>query len=70
MTTAKNQSTLQTDVYFLLSSAFILMILQTVLRLILLARNHELATQIPMTDLCASFLIGMRFDLIITVYAI
>lgn len=70
MTTAKNQSTLQTDVYFLLSSAFILMILQTVLRLILLARNHELATQVPMTDLCASFLIGMRFDLIITVYAV
>jgi len=70
MNSDRRRSALKTDSYFILSSALVLMLLQTLLRAALLLRNNELATQVPSSDLAMAFLVGLRFDLIITVYAL
>ncbi|WP_289284054.1 MULTISPECIES: LTA synthase family protein [unclassified Methylophaga] len=67
---SKYKNNLFFDLYFIFSSAFILMLLQTLLRGVLLWRNNDLAASIPSHDLIHAFLTGLRFDLIVTVYAL
>ncbi|HEC73017.1 MAG TPA: DUF229 domain-containing protein [Methylophaga aminisulfidivorans] len=65
----KQNHPIANDSYFLFSSALILLILQSLLRVVLYWRNADLAVGIPSTDILNAFLTGIRFDLIITVYA-
>ena len=67
---SKYKNNLFFDLYFIFSSAFILMLLQTLLRGVLLWRNNDLAASIPSDDLIHAFLTGLRFDLIVTVYVL
>ncbi len=64
-----NSSSVKSDLIFLASSAFLLMALQTLLRGLLLWRNQELAAVIPDSVMFNAFLIGLRFDLLMTAYA-
>ena len=65
-----DNNSLFSDLYFIFSSAFILMLLQTLLRAILLWRNNDLSAAIPNHDLIQAFITGLRFDLIVTVYVL
>ncbi len=56
------------DIRFLALSALLLLVLQTLLRGILLARNPELAATAASSDLFQAFIVGLRFDLIVTSY--
>lgn len=67
---SKIKNHLVSDLYFILSSAGILMLLQTVLRGVLLWRNNDLSSNIPSQDLIHAFITGLRFDLIVTVYVL
>jgi phosphoglycerol transferase MdoB-like AlkP superfamily enzyme len=58
------------DTGFIAWSAVLLLLLQALLRAVLLARNLDLATGVATADLARAFLVGLRFDLIITSYAI
>ena len=67
---SKYKNNLFFDLYFIFSSAFILMLLQTLLRGVLLWRNNDLSASIPSQDLIHAFITGLRFDLIVTVYVL
>lgn len=54
------------DVLFLLGYALAYLGVTALLRAILMYMNMDLAEQIPATDLASGFLVGLRFDLIIT----
>ena len=56
------------DAVFLLGIVVIILIALSCLRGILLFRNYELSTSATSTELLNAFLIGIRFDLIITTY--
>ena len=56
------------DSLFLLGTVTIILFALSCLRGILLFRNYELATSATGTELLNAFLIGIRFDLIITTY--
>ncbi len=58
------------DIGFIALGALVLLLLQALLRTILLARNPELAATATNADLARAFLVGLRFDLIITSYII
>ncbi|HFD12137.1 MAG TPA: alkaline phosphatase family protein [Crenotrichaceae bacterium] len=58
----------QSDLLFILNTAIHLIILQTVLRGFLLWRNIDLVPTIPYSEIIESFVIGSKFDLIITTY--
>ncbi|WP_457674323.1 LTA synthase family protein [Thiolapillus sp.] len=58
------------DIGFIALGALVLLLLQALLRAILLARNPELAATATNADLARAFLVGLRFDLIITSYII
>jgi phosphoglycerol transferase MdoB-like AlkP superfamily enzyme len=53
------------DLLFIIACAALLLGLLGLLRLLLLATNRELATTIPAAALGRSFLIGIRFDMIV-----
>ncbi len=59
---------LGSDSLFLLNIALFSLFTFTILRLFLLIRNSELLEGIPVSDILKSFLIGIRFDLIIVSY--
>ncbi|MFW5444097.1 MAG: LTA synthase family protein [Methylococcaceae bacterium] len=59
---------IKADLLFLISSTIYLLVLQALLRILLLWRNSELSTAIPNSELANSFLVGLRFDLIMTSY--
>jgi phosphoglycerol transferase MdoB-like AlkP superfamily enzyme len=54
------------DVLFLSGYALAYLCLMAVMRAILLYANLELAAQVPLADLGRTFLVGLRFDLVIT----
>lgn len=56
------------DIQFLLLSTLTFLLLFSVLRGLLLWRNRNLADAIPFIDLLQAFLIGIRFDLVVTCY--
>ncbi len=70
MRTTRSVRPFLADIGFIASSALLLMLLQTVLRGILLARNADLAATASTDDLVGAFLVGLRFDLIITSYMV
>ncbi len=70
MRTTRSARPFLADIGFIASSALLLMLLQTVLRGILLARNADLAATASTDDLVGAFLVGLRFDLIITSYMV
>lgn len=51
---------------FLLGYAGLYLIVMAILRAILLATNSSLAVQIDNLTLARSFLVGLRFDLVVT----
>lgn len=63
-------SHLKLDLLFLFRAFVHLMALQSLFRGMLLWRNSELGTTIPSSEIMQSFLVGMRFDLIMTAYVI
>jgi len=56
------------DVIFLLGISLFSLLTFSILRTMLLIRNSELLEGIPLLDIVNSYLIGMRFDLIIVSY--
>ena len=56
------------DVYFMLCVTLISLLMFSALRCLLLVRNNELLEGIPGSDIVISFLIGVRFDLIVVSY--
>lgn len=58
------------DCYFLLLASLCFLLTASLLRGLLLWHNQNLASEIPWPDIAVSFLIGLRFDLIVTSYAI
>ena len=58
------------DTSFIILSAFLLLFLQALLRALLLVRNPELAAGTSNADLTWAFVVGIRFDLIITSYMV
>ena len=56
------------DAYFLLCVTLISLLMFAALRCLLLIRNNELLEGVPGSDIAISFLIGVRFDLIIVSY--
>ncbi|MCU7968812.1 MAG: LTA synthase family protein, partial [gamma proteobacterium symbiont of Bathyaustriella thionipta] len=64
----KNKNLLA-DSVFLLNSALFSLFTFAILRMMLIIRNNELLDGIPIIDVLNSFLIGMRFDLIVVSYA-
>ena len=68
MKTNKKLTDIKVDLSFLLSSALYLMILQSLLRGLLLWRNNDLIVNIPYNEIGNAFLVGLKFDLIMTAY--
>ncbi len=66
MTSRKNQ--LISDSFFLLKSGLFMLFIFAVLRGILIIRNIDLLEGIPGREIFHAFLIGSRFDLIVTSY--
>ncbi len=58
------------DSLFIALSALALLAVESVLRALLYWHNHNLAIEIPSGEIVESFLIGVRFDLIIASYII
>jgi phosphoglycerol transferase MdoB-like AlkP superfamily enzyme len=58
------------DISFIALVTLLLLFMQGLLRAILWLRNPELAAGTPTADLIWSFIVGLRFDLIITSYII
>ena len=56
------------DVYFLFCVTLFSLLMFAALRCLLLIRNNELLDGVPGSDLAISFLIGVKFDLIIVCY--
>ncbi|WP_419604222.1 LTA synthase family protein [Thiolapillus sp.] len=56
------------DIGFISLSALLLLFVQAILRAVLWARNPDLASGTPTTDLLWAFVVGLRFDLIISSY--
>jgi len=56
------------DLQFIFVTMLTLLLFFSLLRGLLLARNYGLAVDIPLLDLVRSFLVGIRFDLIIAGY--
>jgi len=65
-TAPRSSRALFADLTFIAGYFALFLLLQTILRAILLLRNLDLAEGIPLQDLAWAFLLGMRFDLIVT----
>jgi phosphoglycerol transferase MdoB-like AlkP superfamily enzyme len=63
-----NANKLISDIFFLFGSTLFILISFAVLRASLIIRNNDLISEIPNAELINAFLIGIRFDLIITSY--
>ncbi len=64
-TDIKFKNRLAQDITFIGAAMFLAMGFLTLLRLLLFLRNIDFAENIPTTDILFSFLIGLRFDLIV-----
>jgi len=62
--------TIKSHLAFTLVSALALLVIYGLLRVALLAYNHELIGETPLADFFEAFYNGMRFDLRVTVYAL
>ncbi len=58
------------DTLYIFGSSAVFLLLFTVSRMLLMVRNIGLIADIPVSDLLISFVIGFRFDLIVTCYTI
>lgn len=65
-----HQYSAQADAMYVAGSALVFMVLFALSRALLLTRNWSLAADIPSTELLKAFLVGARFDLVITSYVL
>jgi len=61
---------LQSEIFFVLNTTILSLLTFSVLRFLLLFRNYELSQDIPLNELVYSFIIGVRFDLIVVSYVL
>ncbi len=65
-----SQYSARADAMYVLGSAMVFMVLFAVSRALLLARNWPLAADIPGAELAKAFLVGARFDLVMSSYVL